>query len=641
MAPEAASRSARLARSRSLRIAVLLVLAIAAYRPVFDGGFVWDDDEHLVKNIVLQENGLYRAWFTTESVVYYPMVWTSYWVEHQIWGLDPSGYHVVNVVLHALNALLVWGVLARLRVPGAWFAGLVFAIHPVNVETAAWITQRKNTLSFLFYGLSLLLFLRSEETTRHRTVLYRSAVASFLLSMLGKSAGAPLPVVLLLIAWWRRGRVERRDLANSIPFFAVAVLMSLVEIAFQYGNALGMESVRQDSFLTRLVGSGWVVWFYLSKALLPLDLSFVYPRWEIDPASLAAWLPGLVLLAVFVACWRARHGAARSTLVALSYFVLLLAPVLGILEFYYLKYSFVGDHYQYFAIAAPIAWAVGGAFTLAKRLSPPARRAAAVLPAVLAAALFALTWERSGHFADREALWRHTLTKNPDALLARFNLAALLQAEGRLDEAAAEYREALRIDPSEKGTYNNLGLVLCGQGDCEAALDEFREALRIDPDYVEGHNNLGSALQRLGRNEEAAQHYRAAAAGDPDNAVPQMNLASALANLGAVEDSAAALRRAAELAPGDPEPRVRLGRLLRKHGDMDGADRALRAALERAPGNAAAHRELGLLREAEGRNREAARHFKLALRTRPRWGAARQDLRRVQGSLAGPHSPAP
>lgn len=233
MAPDVAPLSTRIARSRSLRVVALLVLAIAAYLPVLDGGFVWDDDEHLVKNIVLQENGLYRAWFTTEPVVYYPMVWTSYWIEHQFWGLDPSGYHVVNVVLHALNALLVWGVLARLRVPGAWFAGLVFAIHPVNVETAAWITQRKNTLSFLFYGLSLLLFLRSEETTRHRRLLYRSAVASFLLSMLEKSAGAPLPVVMLLLAWWRRGRVERRDLSNAVPFFAVAVLMSLVEIAFQ------------------------------------------------------------------------------------------------------------------------------------------------------------------------------------------------------------------------------------------------------------------------------------------------------------------------------------------------------------------------------------------------------------------------
>lgn len=641
MAPAAATLVARITRSRWLRVAVLLALATAAYVPVFDGGFVWDDDEHLVKNIVLQENGLYRAWFTTEPVVYYPMVWTSYWIEHQLWGLDPSGYHVVNVVLHALGALLVWGVLARLRVPGAWFAGVVFAIHPVNVETAAWITQRKNTLSFLFYGLSLLLFLRSEEATRHRALLYRSAVTSFLLSMLGKSAGAPLPVVLLLIAWWQRGRITRRDLSNSVPFFIVAVLMSLVEIAFQYGNALGMESVRGDSFATRLAGAGWGVWFYLGKALVPLSLSFVYPRWEIDPTALTAWLPDLALLALFVVCWRGRHGAARSALVALTYFVLLLAPVLGFLEFYYLKYSFVGDHYQYFAIAAPIAWVVGSAFTLARRLSPRAQRAAAVVPVALAAALFALTWERSGHFADREALWRDTLTKNPDALLARFNLAALLQSEKRFDEAVAEYREALRIDPSQKGTYNNLGLVLCAQDNCEAALAEFHEALRIDPDYVEGHNNLGSALERLGRNDEAARHYRAAAAGDPSNPVPQMNLASVLAELGDVDEAAAALRRAAELAPGDPEPRVRLGRLLREHGDVAGANRALQAALKRAPAHAGAHRELGLLREAEGRNREAARQFRLALRTRPRWTAARQDLRRVQRAASAPGGAAP
>lgn len=402
---------------------------------------------------------------------------------------------------------------------------------------------------------------------------------------------------------------------------------------------MGLESVRQDSFSARLAGAGWVVWFYLGKALVPLNLSFVYPRWEIDTASLATWIPNLALLAVFVAGWRARHGAARSTLVALAYFVLMLAPVLGFLEFYYLKYSFVGDHYQYFAIAAPIALAVGGTLTLARRLSMPARRAAAVLPAALVAALFALTWERSKHFADSEALWRDTLTKSPDALLARFNLATLLQAEGRFPEAASEYRAALRIDPSEKGTHNNLGLVLCAQGDCEAALDEFREALRIDPDFVEGHANLGSALQRLGRNEEAAEHYRAAAVRDPDNAVPQMNVASALEALGAVDEAAAALRRAMELAPGDPEPCAQLGRLLRESGDSEGANRVLRAALERAPGHAVAHRQLGLLREAEGRNREAARHFTLALRVYPGWSAAREDLRRVQRDLAVPRSP--
>lgn len=344
--------------------ALILALTALAYLPALEAGFVWDDDTHLTANLLLEEHGLRDSWLTTRPLNYWPLTSTAFWVENRIWGLEPRGYHAVNVLLHAGNAVLAWLLLLRLGVPGALACALLFALHPVNAESVAWVAQRKTLLSLCFAELSLLAYLAFEEDGGRLRYLW--SLGAFALALLGKGSTVTLPLVILLCLWWLRGRLGAADVRRTLPHFAVAAVMSAVEIWFQYTRAMGGDAVPAESLLARAARAGWVVWFYLSKALFPVDLSLVYPRWEIDPGSVAAWLPDLALAAAFWLAWRQRAGAGRAVLFALAAYVAMLLPFLGFLDIYFFHYSLVADHYQYGAILAPLALAGATACRLAR-----------------------------------------------------------------------------------------------------------------------------------------------------------------------------------------------------------------------------------------------------------------------------------
>lgn len=529
-----------------LGCAALLLACFAVYAPALGGGFVWDDDLHLLDNPVLGENGLYRIWLTRpEKINYWPLTFTTYWIEHQLWGLDPLGYHVVNLLIHVANALLVWSILRRLGIPCAWLASLVFAVHPVNVESVAWIAQRKTLLSMFFFGLALLAYLRFED--RSRAGSYVLSLGCFAAAMLCKGAAVPLPAVLLLFAWWRRGAVTRRDVARALPFFAASALGSLVELASQDLVAAD-EPLRYGGFLTRLAGVGWIAWFYLLKALAPLDLCFVYPRWEIDASSPLAWLPLFAGLAVVGAAWHRRSGWGRAVLFALLYYGLMLSPVLGFFDIYYMRFSLVADHYQYLALPGIVALAVGGLGSqLAARGVP---RQALVGGATCAVAFLAIS---SGllctSYRSAETLWRDTLAKNPDAFLAQYNLAHLLQAQGRVGEALYHYGEALRIEPAEPRTLTNLGRLFEDRGEEELAIDHYRRALAADAESLEARNNLAGLLEREGDLAGALAQYRMALRIAPDSAIVHYNLALFFERRGRLDQAIAHYRRALSADP--------------------------------------------------------------------------------------------
>jgi hypothetical protein len=260
-----------------LLAAALVAITFLAYLPAMRGGFIWNDDTFLTRNpLIKTPDGLRRLWFTTDPPDYFPLTSTSLWLEWRLWGMNPAGYHVVNVLLHAVSAVLLWRVLKRLNAPGAWLAGLIFAVHPVNVESVAWITERKNTLAMVLYMASLLAYLKFDEDGAPRT--YALALGLFLLALLAKTSVIMLPAVLLLCAWWRRGGIERKDILRAIPFAALSGALALVTVWYQYHRAIAAEVVRTDGFLARTAGAGWAAWFYLYKALLPAKLCFVYPR---------------------------------------------------------------------------------------------------------------------------------------------------------------------------------------------------------------------------------------------------------------------------------------------------------------------------------------------------------------------------
>ena len=563
--------------SAAWRGAVLVLLSFAAYFPALHAGFVWDDDTHLINNVVLQEWGLYRAWFTAEPPNYWPLTWSSYWLEHQLWGLAPFGYHLTNVLLHTASSLLMWRILLRLGIPCAWLSALVFAVHPVNVESVAWIAQRKNALSLIFYLAAVLLYLRFEDGNGVRS--YRLAVASFLCSMLAKGAAATMPVVLLILVWWRRGSIRGSDLRRSLPFFAVAAAMSGVEIAFQYLRSIGDTVVRTDSFLARLAGAGWEVWFYAYKALWPVDLCFIYPRWNIDPTSWLSYLPGVAVVALLALAWRFRTSWGRPLLFGLGYFVVTLAPVLGFIDFYFLRYSFVADHYQYVSIIGVIALATAGGAALLER-APSAPWPGRAVAASVVAVLMLLSWQRGLAFGDAETLWRDTIAKNPNDFTAHYNLASRLRDAGETEAAMQHYREALRIWPASPTANNNLGLVLRSQGQLDAAIEHFQRALETTPDAAAPHVNLGSAFLARGRIEEAIEHFRAALEVDPRLAEVHHALGTALQAQQRPAEAAHHYREALRLDPESALALNSLARLLATSTDPDVRDpgEALRLA---------------------------------------------------------------
>lgn len=574
---------------------LLLGGTVLVYLPVWRAGFIWDDRGFTVDNpLIRRAGGLWRFWFSTKPVDYYPMTSTMWWIEWRLWGENPTGYHATNVLLHAVGVVLLWRVLAQLKVPGAWLAAAFFAVHPVNVESVAWIAEGKNVLAMLFYlatlwcvarsrsfGVSADASWRSSESSSWRW--YGLALLTSLLALLSKTVVAPMPFVLLGLAWWHQGKVKVGDVRRLLPFFALAVAIGLIALWFQSHRAIGADIVRTDGFWSRLAGAGWAIWFYAYKALLPFGLRSIYPRWQIDGGEWWSYLPGLLVLAVFLACWRSRRAWGKWPLGSFFYFVVMLSPVLGFLNIGFMKFSLVADHWQYFAIIGPVALFAAAIAKGHQRLGPNSRHALAAVVGAMLVGLGVLTWRQSEIYRDSGTFWRAVLAADADSWAGQHNLGVFLVEQGQSDEALAHFRRAVEIRPGYAKAQYNLGGVLREKGQTDQAIVHLERAVDLQPDYVEAHNSLARALGQKREWDRAKEHLERSLVIDPDQAEAHNNLANVLWSMGRPREAAAEYQKALALHPDYAVAHFNLGEVLREAGETREAVGHYRRALEIRP----------------------------------------------------------
>ncbi len=612
-----------------------LVLIVAAYAPALRAGFVWDDDDHVTRNETLVDlDGLRRIWTEPGAVPqYYPLVHTTFWVERHLWGLDPAPYHGLNILLHGLASFLLWRLLVRLEVRAASLAALLFAVHPVGVESVAWITERKNLLSAVFSLGSALAWLRiqsfpagGQAATPHaapggRTRLtadrrwYFLSLALFIAAMLSKTVAASLPAAMLVVCWWKRGTVTRSDVRPLVPFFAIGLILALNTAWMERSRVGAVGPDWEFSGAERLLIAGRALWFYATKLLWPSNLTFIYPRWEIDAGQPLQWVFPLAAVAILALAWLARRRFGRGPFAALLFFGGTLVPALGFINVYPMRFSFVADHFQYFA-------SIGILVLVATALSRLASRWAFALVVPLAV----LTWNQAHVYKDLETLWSDTLEKNPAAWLAHNNLANVRLERGETESAIVGYRQAVLLKPDYYEALANLGAALLQRGAIDEARMHTEAALRIAPTFVPARVNRAALSLRDGRLADAMGDLEPVMSQDPGNPDALNVLGSAYALGGDVPKAEAAFRAALRGKPDLVPARVNLARVLLRSGRVESAALELDQAIRGAPGNSEALNLRGQLLVAQGRPADAIAYYEDLSRRLPDDASARFNL---------------
>ena len=654
---------------------VLIGLVCLAYVQVFNAGFIWDDESHLTQNpCIVGPLGLKEVW-TSGRAIYYPLVLTTFWTLHKLVGLSPWPYHLLNVLLHAGSALLLWRVLRQLNVRGAWLGAALWALHPVMVQSVAWVTELKNTQSGFFYLLSVFCFLKSDaaiqgraisasllrRTGEHRSLLFALSLAFFILATLSKPSVVMLPVVLFLCIWWRAGRPRWHDVVALAPFVLISALASFWTVFEQKFHAGATGAEWEQTWLDRLIIAGRAIWFYLAKLIWPHPLIFIYPRWEIDSSQLTAYLPLLAALAGLLVLWLNRAKWGRAGFFAAAYFVVSLFPVLGFFNVYFFRYSFVSDHFQYLASMGPLALAGAGIITACSRIGASSRLssfpstsrdpgpqgsgvgvgALVTMPSVgvcgvLLLLLVVLTWLQTAVYHNLVTLYTATLTRNPGCWMAHYNLGIALNKQGDTNGAIFHYRQAVDLRPSYAEAHYNLGRLLVQKGQLDEAITHYEKALEISPGDADAHNNLGAALFASGRVDEAIAHYRKALVTQPNRADASCNLASALLSKNDLDGAIAYYSACLATSPNQPEAQYNLASALFRRGRTDEAITHYHKVLELSPDNADAHANLGSAFLAKGRVRDAIAEYSDALRIAHDNVAAQSNLAWLLATAADP-----
>lgn len=612
----------RFDRSSWSGVLVILCLVLLAYSPVFHAGFIWDDDEYVVNNVHLQSAaGLGSIWLEPGATPqYYPLVFSAFWFQYHLWGLDPVGYHLVNILIHGANALLLWGGLRRLSLPGAFFAACLFAVHPVQVESAAWVTELKNVLSLFFYLLAFHAYWRgfgddgADTPLRTRAIAWLSSFGCFALALFSKTVSGSLPAAILLVRWWRTGRVCPRELARLSPFFVLALLLGRQTARLEVTHVLARGPEWDFSFVERVLIAGRSLCFYVGKLLWPQPLIFNYPRWQIDAAAWWQYLFPLAVVSLLAALWLLRQKIGRGPLAGALFFCGTLFPAIGFFNVYPMRFSFVADHFQYSAAIGIFALCGAGLHLVRRKLPPAAAGGVNPLGAALILLLLILTWQQGRIYTDKLTLFSDTLAKNPASWFSYSNRATYYANAGEDDLALTDIASSLAIKPDEADALHLRGVIRIKRKQYPEGLADFDRSIALRPWRTDYLRNRCLSYRHVGQTDRALADADLLVSQEPNDAGNYLLRASLHLLREAYPAALADLNRALTLDPDDADSWANRGLVYFRQGDLPRALADYNRALGMRPDSAATLYNRGLTLAAAGRRAEASADLEQAKR---------------------------
>jgi len=651
---------------------LLIPATFLAYLPALTGKTVWDDESWTTGIPLLLRNfsGLWTMWTRLSALQqYYPLTGTMFWLDYQLWGFWTPPYHMENVLWHSLAALLFWKLLQKLEVPGAWLAAAIFALHPVMVESAAWITERKNVLSLVFFLGALLAYLRyapgltkaqpsadnGQMTAKadifpnpelapcrphHQWLFYGLALFLFLCALLAKTTAFSLPAVILLLCWWKRGGIRwQADVLPTLPFFALAIGLCILTAWLEKNHVGAKGPGFALSFPQRCLVAGRAPWFYTGKLLWPANLCFVYPRWRLDPASWGQWLYPGATVGTLLGLWLARKRIGRGPITAAFFFIGTLFPVLGFMNAYGMLFSFVWDHWVYLSSLGLIALMAALIARMAEYLRSPAMLSGSAV--IVLPVLAILTWRQCGMYSDIDTFWQTTLARNPNCWMAHNNLGNELVQRGQFDEGIVHFEKALAINPRYAESENNFGVALMRKGLLDDALPHLQKALELNPRYAEAEYNLGSVLLQQGHVDEAIARFKTSLEFQPGYAEVHNDLGRLLFQKGQMDEAVAQYQQAIALKSDFAGAHYNLAVVFGLRGRLDDAVVQYRQTIQIDPDHADAHGNLANVLAAQGHLDEAILEYQRTLELKPasaqahfRYGQALQTRRSYAAAIS-------
>jgi tetratricopeptide (TPR) repeat protein len=598
-----------------LRVLLIVGAVVWIYAPAFHGDWIWDDYGYLASHLHLQNpTELWKTWFAPGSLEdYYPVESAVLLVQWHLWHNATLGYHLTNAFLHVVNALLIWRLLGRIGLRHAWLGGLIFAIHPIAVDSVAWIVELKNTLSLPPLLLAMIVYVDYEDFKRDQD--YFLALGLFLLSMLCKASVMMFPAVILLYVWWKRGRIGRDDLKATIPFFLISLLLGLLTACLQHQGGVPATAIAGGS--SRIATVGWEMVYCFSKVLYPGNLLPIDPSGLVVSPTWFDLLPWLMLVTLLGLLWFNRYGWGRHLVLGIGFFLLNLVPVFAFALMNASTMIWTVDHVVYLPVIGLIGLAVAGWGLLLDRLSASFRLFVLGMTAMV---LALLAWQSHSYakiYLNEETFWRYTIQYNPGSVVAHDNYGSYLFRYGRLTEAEEQLQRAIQIDPAYYPTYHNLGLLLQEKGHFTEAEAQYEKAVGMNPNFADPQNNLGMVLTKMGRLDEAIEHFNAYLRLVPNDTEVHYNLANTLAMAGRLPEAMEQYEEALKLNPDFAEAHYSLGNALVQSSQLSEAATQYEQALRIKPAYADAHTNLGNALLQLGQVPEAIAQYEEALKLTP------------------------